>query len=300
MVCPAYQSAFIYDKDALRKKFSYFKEDSTPKIYTASKNQFLIAEPTTLRKKTREMRTVEAKPVQPVVPDSISGKEDGDLEMSDFSLAEVAIDDSIAIGQQREAAYDSALTASTEDSIYVISKDREVRLLRYNFPDSMKYDAVLDKYVPEKPYYYVEEVGFNTEQNNYMWYLREWLVLPDVKLAQRQNKEEEAAGASGKKKKKGGFFRRLFNKKDKKKDQEELVEGEDEEEPEETIDFKDLESPDSTASVGATSADAPPVPTEEKKKKKKKGFSLFKKKNKDKKSKGSEDPAKKEDEDDGF
>ena len=43
MICPAYQSSFIYDKETLRKKFSYFKEDSTPKILTASKTKYLVA-----------------------------------------------------------------------------------------------------------------------------------------------------------------------------------------------------------------------------------------------------------------
>src|SRR3954462_1525726 len=71
LICPAYQSAFIYDKEALRKKFSYFNEDSTPKILTASKTKYLIAQPTSYHKKVRSLQTVEMKQVHPVVPDSL-------------------------------------------------------------------------------------------------------------------------------------------------------------------------------------------------------------------------------------
>src|SRR5688500_19461864 len=75
LICPAYQSAFIYDKDQLRKKFSYFQEDSTPKVLTASKNKYLIAEAMRYRKKIQRMQTVPMKKVFVQVPDSISGVE---------------------------------------------------------------------------------------------------------------------------------------------------------------------------------------------------------------------------------
>src|SRR6185295_19341663 len=71
LVCPAYQSSFIYDQTALKQKFSYFKEDSTPKILTASKNKYLIAVPESYRAKYRRMQTIEMKPVYPVIPDSL-------------------------------------------------------------------------------------------------------------------------------------------------------------------------------------------------------------------------------------
>src|SRR3954465_13836402 len=73
LICPAYQSAYIYDKNELRKKFSYFQEDSTPKIFTVSKTRYLIAEPTPYRKKLRSLQTVPMKKVFVSVPDSISG-----------------------------------------------------------------------------------------------------------------------------------------------------------------------------------------------------------------------------------
>ena len=75
MICPAYQSAYIYDKDQLRKRFSYFQEDSTPKVYTASKTKYLIAEPESYRKKVRSLQTVAAKPVKTVLPYSLAMEE---------------------------------------------------------------------------------------------------------------------------------------------------------------------------------------------------------------------------------
>lgn len=209
-VCPAYQSAFIYDKNELRKKFSYFQEDSTPKMFAASKTKYLVAEPTPYRKKLRSLQTIETKKIFVSVPDSISGVNQDSASVADLDRAARSVLDTIMVVDipVKETA------KAGEDSIYVISKDREVRILKYNMPDSMKYDDVLKKYVPEKPKYYVEEVGFNTEQDNYMWYLRHSLVLPDVRLAKLQaavQKKEEA-----KKQKKGffGFFKNLFKKKD--------------------------------------------------------------------------------------
>lgn len=206
MVCPAYQSSFIYDKEAVRQKFSYFKPDSTPKIYTASKNKYLVAVPESYRKKYRKMQTVEMNPVYPVIPDSLK-------EQEEFALAEV--DD-----------LDSAKGAV--DSVYAITKTKE---------------------------------KYNLDQDLYMWYFREMLVLPDVRAAMEKKKDTGANAAEVKKEKKGitGFFQNLFKK-------------------------KSAAPADSTA-VGdtTTGVDAPPKPEE------KKG-GLFKKK--------SEQPAKKEG--DGF
>lgn len=216
MVCPAYQSAFIYDKEELRKRFSYFQDDSTPKVLTASKNKYLIAEETSYKKKMRSIQTVPAKPVNVVLPDSLDPDfeegEDGVIVGAEMDLAARSVIDSTYIVDVEQ---DSLATA--EDSVYVISKDKEVRLLKYNMPDSLKFDPASGKYVKETAAYYVTEVRFNVEQDNYMWYLRDYLMLPDVRLAKMgagQKAEDEKA--AGKKKKKGGFFKNLFKKKDKK------------------------------------------------------------------------------------
>jgi hypothetical protein len=213
MVCPAYQSAFIYDKDELRKKFSYFVGDSTPKVYTASKNKYLIAEHTSYQKKVRSLQSVPMKKVMVVVPDSISGNKEDSVITAELDAAARSIIDSTFIPDLPEP--DTLATEDGDDSTYVISKDREVRVLKYNMPDSLEYDSINQKYVRQKPAYYIEEIGFNTEQDNYMWYLRRNLVLPDVRLAKTQGKTGGDASAVKKKKgKKGffGFFKGLFKK----------------------------------------------------------------------------------------
>src|SRR5687768_2947018 len=92
MICPAYQSAFIYDKDQLRKKFSYFQEDSTPKILTASKNKYLVAEPMSYQRRTRSIQTVKMKPVPVIVPDSLTNKDS--LVMAEMRRATQSVIDS--------------------------------------------------------------------------------------------------------------------------------------------------------------------------------------------------------------
>ena len=225
MICPAYQSAFIYDKNELRKTFSYFMEDSTPKMLMASKTKYLIAEPISYRKKLRSMQTVAMRPINPVVPDSLTigddplqeemEGEDGVVPGAELDLAARSVIDSIYI---EDVPVDTSQTYV--DSIYVISKDKELRLLRYNFPDSLKFDEATGKYVSETPEYVVQDVRYNVEQDNYMWYLRNSLVLPDVRLSQlQQNAQKEDAANAGKKAKKKagffGFFKNLFKKKEK-------------------------------------------------------------------------------------
>jgi len=116
---------------------------------------------------------------------------------------------------------------------------------------------------------------FNVDQDNYMWYFRDVLVLPDVRAALEQKSGEKLGasdvGADNEGKKKGGFFKNLFKKKNKN-------------------DSSAVNSPalpnnsDSTSTGGSKKIKAP-------KKKKEKA----KKKEDPKKA----DPAKKE-EDDGF
>lgn len=294
LVCPAYQSAYIYDKDALRKKFSYFNEDSTPKIYASApgKNKYLIAEPTTFKKKTRSLQTVPAKKVLVVLPDSLNP--DKEITGAELDLAAQSIIDSTYIVDVEPS--DSAQVA--DDSVYVITKDKEMRVLKYNFPDSLKYDPVAGKYVPEKPKYYVKEVGYNTEQDNYMWYLRDVLLLPDARLAQQSGDEKGKDGkGSAKKEKKGikGFFKNLFKKKDKSKLQQDStlnvapVQEED-------YGYDDFEGKPKDSTAVQEQTQQPPAS------KPKKGMFSFMKKNKGEKKKKTETPpAKKEDEkDDGF
>lgn len=273
VICPAYQSAYIYDKEALRKKFSYFQEDSTPKIYAANKNKYLIGVPMSYRKKTRSMQTVAMKAVQPVVPDSL--KEDGMNAELDVESVQRNVNDSTAVLRID--------TLAASDSVYMISKDKEVRVLKYN---------------PVQRKYYVDTIGFNTEQDNYMWYLREVLVLPDVRLAKEKSEEAKKENAKEQKKRKGirGFFSNLFKKKKKTEVNQDSIALQNIIAPVKEdygYDEFDGKKRDSTEVVTPT---VQPRETP-----KKKGVFSFLKKDKKETKKKEQDPAKKEDEkDDGF
>lgn len=293
LVCPAYQSAYIYDKDELRKKFSYFLDDSTPKVYTASKNKYLIAEPMSYRTRVRNLQTVKMKPVPVVVPDSISNPGADSVNMEEMARATQSVIDSTYIV---DIPRDTAQTAPVEDSVYVITKDKELRLLKYNSSDSLDYDSVQQRYVKQKPQYYITDVRYNLEQDHYMWYLRDVLVLPDVKLAKmQQNGEGGGSGQQPKEKKTfKGFFKNLFKKKKKEEvDSAALVQP-----PKEEFDYVDT--------LSQAEIPQPGQPVDEPKAPKKKG-GLFKKKDKkvkppknDPKKPEEEETKKKEDEDDGF
>lgn len=218
MICPAYQSAFIYDKDELRKKFSYFQQDSTPKMLSASKNKYLVAEPVSYKTRMRGLQTVQMRPVPVVVPDSLINEDS--VSMEELSRAAQSVIDSTFITDiPQEAAPSPA-----QDSVYVITVDREVRVLKYNGADSLEYDSIREVYIPQRPEYYVTEVRYNMEQDNYMWYVRDAIVLPDVKLAKQQQEEGKGpAKRSARKKKSKGFFRNLFKKKDRADTTEQIV-----------------------------------------------------------------------------
>lgn len=171
------------------------------------------------------MQTVPMKPVYVTVPDSLLPEdqrelleegEDGVIPGAELDLAARSVIDSTFIVDVPKAE-----EAPLEDSVYMISRDKEVRFLKYNMPDSLVYETSTGKYIPQKPSYTVVNITFNVEQDNYMWYLRDYLVLPDVRLAgnQQANRDSEA-----KKSKKGikGFFKNLFGK--KKKEEEAPVE----------------------------------------------------------------------------
>ena len=273
VICPAYQSAYIYDKEELRKKFSYFKEDSTPKIYAANKNKYLIGEAVPYRKKNRSLQTIAMKPVMPVVPDSL--KEDGMDAGMNVDSVERNVNDSTAVLR---------IDTLGTDSVYMISKDKEVRVLKYN---------------PMQRKYYVDTIGFNTEQDNYMWYLRDVLVLPDVRICKEKAEEAKKESTKEQKQKKGirGFFSRLFKKKQNKsslaQDTTEAVVTA----PKEDYGYDEFEGKKKDSTAVVTPSAQQPKPEA----KKKKSVFSFLKKDKKETNKKEADPAKKEDEkDDGF
>jgi hypothetical protein len=122
-----------------------------------------------------------------------------------------------------------------------------------------------------------EKEKFNVEQDNYMWYFRNVLLLPDVRLA-LEGAKADANSTTKKQKKKGffGFFSDLFAKKNKDTKQE----------PVKPADELTDQPSDSTSAVLPVSTDQP---------KKKKGlFSWFKRKSKQQNQ--SPAPQKKEEE----
>lgn len=205
-ICPAYQSAFIHDKNVLKRHFSYFGEDSMPKVMEASKDKFLIIEPMSYRKKLRSLQTI---PMEDVYP-----QEEDSLQFNDeFYLAE-------RDGYDSTAVISVDTVASAADSIYMISLKKE---------------------------------KFNIDQELYLWYLRDYLVYPDVRLHHQEMAEQKRVEEKEERRKKGffGFFRNLFKKK---------------EEPSDSTIF-DVETSATELEDGNS-------------KKKKKPFGLFKKKNK--------------------
>jgi hypothetical protein len=253
MICPAYQSAFIFDKPTAREAFVHYNEDksqprellasnsktltlpprdsswensvvlpgpSLPKEKRNKRTRYLLLPEKTYRKALRALQTVEMKPVYPVKKkDSLNGNIAKLLDSAARSINDTLTStDKIA----------STKPESKEDSVYVISLEKE---------------------------------KFNVDQDNYMWYFRNILVLPDVRIAM-EGAKEDAKTTAKKEKKKGffGFFKNLFGKKEKKKKDSVKV------------DTKLQNQPTDSTAVISPSPEAP---------KKKKGiFGLFKKKSK--------------------
>ncbi len=66
MICPAFQSAFVYNDDKREKLFAYFGEDSLPLLQgQTNKNKFGIIEDITRRKRKDNFRTVKMERIYP-------------------------------------------------------------------------------------------------------------------------------------------------------------------------------------------------------------------------------------------
>ena len=207
-VCPAYQSAFLFDKTAERNMFvvsnvnksqpqevlasngkamtlpardsswdisPVIQAPSLPIARRVKKDRYLLLPTKTYRKALRALQTVPMKAVYPK-------KEVDSLDIKKaLDSAARSITDTITNSQAAKS------NAQANDSVYVITTAKE---------------------------------KFNVDQDNYMWYFRDILVLPDVKLAMDAGKSEKAAKATEDKKMKTGFFQKLlglFKKKPKAK-----------------------------------------------------------------------------------
>lgn len=199
LVCPAYQSAFIFDKPTARDKFVYYNESTTaskdimastgktitlpardsswsnstvlpgpalPKVKRVKMDKYLLLPEKTYKKALRSLQTVEMKQILPK-------KADDTLDIkAELDSAARSITDTLTV-QAGQPAVEEV------DSVYAITKTKE---------------------------------KYNLDQDAYMWYFRDILVLPDVRAAMQQNKE-----MADQKKTKEGFFKRLFGKKKKAK-----------------------------------------------------------------------------------
>ncbi len=201
LICPAYQSAFIYDKPTQREKFVYYNENPTqprevlasnsktitlpprdstwlksdamkgpalPQVRRSKKGRYLLLPEKTYKQALRSLRTVEMKPVYPKKPDSLDIK-------SELDSAARSITDTLTA--------QDATPKPAVDSVYAITKTKE---------------------------------KYNMDQDIYMWYFRDVLVLPDVRAAMMEEGAAKASSKKSSKKAKGGFFKNFFKKKNKK------------------------------------------------------------------------------------
>ena len=140
-ICPAYQSAFIHDKEVLKEKFSYFEQDQTPRVFaSAGKTKYLVAVPESYRKKYQRLQTVEMKTVYPSEPDS--------LELLALLPEEVPVDSL--------AAPDSVKSAPIRDESGPVQKSRDFKITK-------------------------TREQYNNDQEYYMWFFRKTLTLPDIR-----------------------------------------------------------------------------------------------------------------------
>jgi len=214
MVCPAYQSRFYFDQKKQKEAFFLYNESKDqPREVLASNsktlnlpardsswdNSHVVKGPALpferklkkekyllLPKRTykQALRALQTVPMKPVYPAKIEEDSTAIKKALDSAARSVLETDTIT-----SIATTPPKEEPKEDSVYVISKEKE---------------------------------KFNLDQDNYMWYFRDILVLPDVKLGmeEAQSSKEEASGATSATKvgKKKGFFNRLkglFKKKRK-------------------------------------------------------------------------------------
>ncbi|HNR74562.1 MAG TPA: hypothetical protein PKM03_10060, partial [Cyclobacteriaceae bacterium] len=208
LICPAYQSSFIYDKPTAKEKFVYYNESTTqprevlasansktitlpprdstwkksdalpgpalPHVRRVKKDRYLLLPEKTYKQALKALRTVEMKPVYPK-------KETDSLDIAaELDSAARSISDTTLIGS-------STKPKQTADSVYAITKTKE---------------------------------KYNLDQDAYLWYFRDVLVLPDVRAAMMEEGKVQAAKKKSTKKSKTGFFpkiKNIFKKKDKQK-----------------------------------------------------------------------------------
>jgi len=206
MICPAYQSSFYFDKSKQKEAFFLYNENKNqPREVLASNSKTLNLPPNDsswadshvvqgpslpferkrkkekyllLPKKTYKQALRQLQTVPMKPVYPKLGEDSTDIKKELDSAARSVTDTITATASARPKD-------QQEDSVYVISKEKE---------------------------------KFNLDQDNYMWYFRDILVLPDVRQGMEAAKEEKEGPAATKTKQ--GFFsmlKGLFKKKAKQK-----------------------------------------------------------------------------------
>lgn len=216
MICPAYQSSFYFDKSKQKEAFFLYNENKNqPREILASNSKTINLPPNDsswtdshvvqgpalpferkrkkekyllLPKKTYKQALRQLQTVPMKPVYPKIGEDSTDIKKALDSAARSVTDTITSVAGNQQAQ------GPAEDSVYVISKEKE---------------------------------KFNLDQDNYMWYFRDILVLPDVKQGMEAAKEEKEGTTATKNKVKQGFFSKLkglFKKKKKqKKDSTDLV-----------------------------------------------------------------------------
>jgi hypothetical protein len=200
-ICPAYQSAFIHDKPTQKETFVY---------YNANKNQ--AREVLASNSKTLNLPANDSTWSNSVVlPGPALPKERRTKKTRYLLLPERTYKKALRSLQTVEMRpiYPKKQTDSVDIKKALDSAARSITDTLSASTSATKEEAKDSTYVIS-----IEKEKFNVEQDNYMWYFRNVLVLPDVRIAM------EGAPASAKsatKQKKGffGFFKNMFKKKPK-------------------------------------------------------------------------------------
>ena len=203
MICPAYQSNFYFDKSKQKEAFVFYNENKNqPREVLASNTKTLNLPP-------RDSSWDNSHVIQgPALPFERKLKKERYLLLPKKTykqalralqtvpmkpvypkIGEDTADIRKALDSAARSITDTITTSSVapkeqqEDSVYVITKEKE---------------------------------KFNLDQDNYMWYFRDVLVLPDVRQGMEAAKSDKEASSPAKTKK--GFFsmlKGLFKKKPK-------------------------------------------------------------------------------------
>lgn len=205
MICPAYQSAFIHDKATQKEMFVH---------YNSNKNQareVLASNSKTLNLPANDSTWSNSVVIQgPALPKEKRNKRTRYLLLPEKTYRK-------ALRALQTVEMKPVYPKKQPDSVDIKSAlDSAARSITDTLTVSGS-TADAKKEVKDSTYVIsIEKEKFNVEQDNYMWYFRNVLVLPDVRIAM------EGAPAEGKttskaKEKKGffGFFKNMFKKKPK-------------------------------------------------------------------------------------